>query len=413
MTSIAKYQFIGLLFCVLCFSYVLNTSIFKEGGARHLDGRQIYVAGQCWLSGQSPYDRESYTRMWDEKVAHEPHYSILQREEIGISVYPPTLGILALPSALFPSWDSAKYFLDLVNVLLLIATLSFTALLIGKTLEKSIQINMNPLWFGIGLGCLISAVPATLFLSQPALIALAGCLGALYFAQQGHVVVTSLLILLASIKPQLFILPLTYLFIMWGSWRLLGWSVAWIGGISLGFFILGGDYNPFIVLLKIKSIYESVMVNMTDNVAGLRLRGFLYQENPLSRTLLMLLGLIATVSLAWLYKQRQIGNQVLPLALPFAMTIVFLPNHLLSYNYIILFLLVASLPILNWRTVLLLLPGIILIARPGNLAYLVNALHWGNMTGMMLASLGAVYLMVTLILIIGFESHTPITHPEK
>ncbi len=173
MVNILTTQnFLGILFLIFGFSYVIWSSMLKENkmaDVRHLDGRYIYVSGACWLSGQSPYNVDAFGSVWKKHMINEQIRKEFLKDGGAVFAYPPTLGVISVPLAFF-SWNMAKHVLDFMNVLFLLLIAFFSAMLI-RDLPQT-QFHFGKIGIGIGLSCLISAIPTTLFLGQTSLIAL-------------------------------------------------------------------------------------------------------------------------------------------------------------------------------------------------------------------------------------------------
>lgn len=64
-----------------------------------------------------------------------------------------------------------------------------------------VRADFSKIGLVMGLGCLISAIPATIFVGQLSLVALAGALGAFYFSEHKKFFIAGLFVVLASVKP--------------------------------------------------------------------------------------------------------------------------------------------------------------------------------------------------------------------
>ncbi len=381
----------GILFFIGCFAYVLGTTLLSDGKARHLDGRYIYVSGATWLAGKSPYDIENFGKFWKQHMVNESARKEFLKEGGAVFAYPPTLGIISIPLALFP-WDTAKYILDFINILFLLLIAWFAAAFI-KNLPN---VKLSNIGIGTGLGCMLAAIPTTIFLGQTSLLALVGCLGAAYFLQHKKLWLAALFIVLASIKPHVSLLFVIFLLVRETNWAFLGLSSLLVGLTSMGILILGGSYNPITEMMNIMNAYTSISFNAPTNMSGLYVilgsLGFSHSTISISP----IIGLLVTLILAVTFRQSNIPNyqNLLQLVLIFALTAIFLPIHL--YDYTIFFLAMMLLVSVRWQIGILLLPSLILIARPRNL---VNLLP-NDISPVLLGSLGAIFLAITVIIML-------------
>ncbi len=385
----------GILFFLACLAYVIGTSVLTERNARHLDGRYIYVSGATWLAGKSPYDIENFGKYWKQHMVNETVRKEFLKEGGAVFAYPPTLGIISIPLALF-SWDTAKYILDAINILFLLLIAWFSALFI-KNLPN---VNLSNIGIGIGLGCLLAAIPTTIFLGQTSLLALVGCLGTAYFLQRKKLWIAALFIILASIKPHVSLLFVIFLLFRETNWTFLGLSSLFVSITSMGILMLGGSYNPITEVINIMNAYTSIEFNAPTNMSGLYVilgsLGFSHSTISISPVI----GLIATLILALLFRSNNIQakQNLLQMVLIFSLTAIFLPIHL--YDYTIFFLAMMLLVTVKWQIVILLLPSIILIARPNNLAGLL----YSDISAVLLASLGAIYLAIAVMIMLWFSN---------
>ncbi len=381
----------GILFFLACLTYAIGTSVLTERNARHLDGRYIYVSGATWLAGKSPYDIENFGKFWKQHMVNETARKEFLKEGGAVFAYPPTLGIISIPLALF-HWDTAKYILDAINILFLLLIAWFSALFI----RNIPNVKLSNIGIGMGLGCMLAAIPTTIFLGQTSLLALVGCLGAAYFLQRRKLWIAALFIILASIKPHVSLLFVIFLLFRETNWTFLGLSSLFVSITSMGILMLGGSYNPITEVINIMNAYTSISFNAPTNMSGLYVilgsLGFSHSTISISPVL----GLLATLILALIFRNNNIQTKqnLLQMVLIFSLTAIFLPIHL--YDYTIFFLAMMLLVTVRWQIGLLLLPSIILIARPNNLANLLP----NDISPVLLGSLGAIYLAIAVIIMI-------------
>ena len=82
----------------------------------------MYAGGVCWLAGQSPYDRKIFQEFWQDEILTLSNRPFKQEKQEGdldnygiMFPYPPTLGVIVIPLALF-SWDTAMSLLGFINI---------------------------------------------------------------------------------------------------------------------------------------------------------------------------------------------------------------------------------------------------------------------------------------------------------
>jgi hypothetical protein len=400
----------GVIFLVLGIAYAISPFFKEVTNGRHIDTRYYYVSGVCWLSGKCPYHSDVLIEVWKEIMKNETFRKELHGKDGGGAMHSqsPSLAIYTMPSALF-AWDTAKYYYDFMNVVFLLAIIFFLTSLI-KDLPY-VRADWGKIGLVVGLGCLISAVPATIFVGQGSLLALTGCLGAFYFSERKQFFIAGLFVVLASAKPHLSLLFIIFLFIMQRDWRFFAWSSLLVGITFLGILIMGGDLNPIPEIIVNFRNYSEYPADSNYKLPGLT---YLTADLGISRAILILLGLAIVTALAfwfrkmstapnnqetseiWVSHQKEQG--ILAMALIFSVTALFMPLH--GYDYTIFFTVVILLAVVRWNLAMWLIPGIILVARPGNLGNVLTRVTEMQVSGILLASLGVIYLTLTIAIII-------------
>lgn len=409
MITAKQKNIMGVFFLVLGIAYAISPFFKEVTNGRHIDSCQFYVHGVCWLSGKSPYDLEVYRGVWKERMENETFRPELPKAK-GAAVHPPSLAIYTMPSAFF-AWETAKYYYDFMNVVFLLAIIFFLTRLIKDL--PSTRADVGKIGIVMGLGCFISAVPATIFTGQLSLLALTGCFGAFYFSERKQLFIAGLFVVLASIKPHLTLPFIIYLFIMQRDWRFFGWSSLLVGVTFLGILIMGCDLmNPIPeILANLQSYNREGGPSSPSKMPGLT---YLTAYLGISRAILILLGLAIVTALALWFRKMSIApnNQetsetwvshkkeqgILAMALIFSVTALFMPLH--GYDYTIFFTVVILLAVVRWNLAMWLIPGIILVARPGNLGNVLTRVTEMPVPGTLLASLGVIYLTLTIAIII-------------
>jgi hypothetical protein len=166
------------------------------------DARHWYAGGVSWWRGESPYDKEGYTTKWLELYAQSP----FQRSTF---VYPPTMAVISLPMALLP-WDLARWAFRVVSVLAFLG-LCYVTWRLMETEGQRFPLLSSKGWYLVPVGYLAS-VTQCMFQGQTALIVAFGCVLAWYAWRTERNVLLASGCSSPSIKPQISLLPLVFLF---------------------------------------------------------------------------------------------------------------------------------------------------------------------------------------------------------
>jgi hypothetical protein len=410
MLTATHKNWLGILLLMLGIAYAISP-FFKEVTIERLkDARHFYVNGVCWFSGKCPYHADVYKEVWKERMKNESFRKELGGKDGGGAgaLHPPSLAIYAMPSVFFP-WQTAKYYYDVINVIGLLAIMFFLTQLIKDL--PNVRADFSKIGLVMGLGCLISAVPATIFVGQLSLVALTGALGAFYFSEHKRFFIAGLFVVLASIKPHITLPFVIYLFIQQQSWHLFGWSSLLVGTTFLGVLIMGGDLNPIPEMMINYQTYTNYPADVASKLPGLT---YLTASLNIDRAILILLGLAVAILLAFWFRKINIISHhqnlskteegrmkeqgILAMALIFTVTALFMPLH--SYDYTIFFPVMVLLIVVRWNLAIWLIPGIISVARGGKLAAILHQVIGVSVPGILLTSLGVIYLTLTIVIII-------------
>lgn len=390
---------VALSFFAACFCYALRSGVIRTGPSRWLDTQFFYVSGLCWRNGESPYDWTVFEARWQAELHTRPR---------GPFVYPPTIGLLTIPLSLFP-WEAAKWAFDTVNICALAASLWFLSRLL--TILAGTSWRGSWPWLALGAGCLLSGVPAALFLGQTTILALAGTLGAICYWQRGHMLLSAACIVVAAFKPQLCALPLLYMLVTRGHRQvLLGFALTALAGAL----VVSLAPSAHLVDDARRSVNRHLLMPY-NRAAGFSGLSSLFAGSRLDLAPLgwATVGAAFVIGVGLLERRRSAGGAVGALlegenrssragtitiygfCLPFAATGVFMPLHL--YDYALYVAIIAALAAFKpRRLVLWYLPGLALTARPGNAQALVGLATGssGAEPAAVLASIGAVYILL-------------------
>jgi hypothetical protein len=339
--------------------------LFRDDAVRLLDARVLYAAGQCWRAGGSPYDGERFAEAWQRSFA-EPFPTTF------VFAYPPTAALVAVPMALLP-WPAGGHGLDALSLAALVGCLAAIAAALRAALGA--RASWSRIALGLALAAAPGAIPATLRLGQTGLLALLGALACLSAARAGPVALFGAGAVLASIKPQVSLLAVGLALAQAGG-RRAAWAAAAVGATALAVLAWGGGIHGAGELLAALDRYAQVSSNQGEALAGLQ---------PLLRVLGVSAGTLAPalagVAIAAVVlpgalrrapdaKPQLAAQPLVPCALAFALTALFLPLH--DYDLVVLMLPMAALVALPLRHALALAPGLLIAARPRPVASLLG-----------------------------------------
>jgi hypothetical protein len=209
-----------LAFMVLGFCYLVYSSSIKNMGMYiwDYDTRCWYSAGTCWWNGESPHDSVAYTRTWTELFGAPPNNQ-------ATFVYPPTMALLSLPLALMP-WSVAAWTFRIVNLLAFLGICYFSRQLMA-TPNKKLRISGSTGLY-VGLAAFLGSAMQGINQGQCALIVVCGCLAAWHGYQRKILWLFLIGFLVASIKPQVSMIPLLFILFS-GGWRWFGYGAGLSG----------------------------------------------------------------------------------------------------------------------------------------------------------------------------------------
>jgi hypothetical protein len=167
----------------------------------------LYAAGRTWLNGFSPYDFARWNVEW---AAVRPIADIVQPMPF---VYPPHWGPIAVLLGLLP-WAVASRIWDAVNVVAYLGACAFVLTLAGGRVR---DLAAKPaVWVFLAIATLNVAVRQSVFQGQLTIVPLLGIAGAFWAWREKRTMYLVLFASIASLKPQLALLPLLYLFLNGG-----------------------------------------------------------------------------------------------------------------------------------------------------------------------------------------------------
>ena len=379
-----------VLFVGLCLLYTLKSGFLTGSPARSLDSQWLYVSGICFHNHVSPYNIETFNDTWRLALPHEP---------LSPFVYLPTVALLMLPISFLP-WHVARVVFDLVNV----ATLVGIIVLVNR-LFRCLGLVQWPRFlacFGLGIGLLVSGVPAVLLLGQTTLFGVLGVLAALVAVYERRPVLLCLGLVLCTFKPQVAVIPLAFMVAATNARERRRFLIPALVAMIVCFAPLlliprAGLIDDVRASLRGYQVFAS---NRPPKVNGL---ASLFPSGPLaSAGLWAAAGVIASVLLGWRQRLRGSRPGSSPASGPSAnaviMTLALVGAAMQLHTYdsaLYLPLVALAVNTTSWGLTLGLLPGLVLIGRTPNVVSVLKSLGAsGAWVEPRVATLGALYVFV-------------------
>ena len=225
---------------------VLTVSVFAmiafgllgigRGGEAFADVRYWYVAAKAWLAGLNPYDHNVF-----QTLATESGLGDLMP-----FAYPPQSFAIGIYLAAFP-FKIAQLVWTITNVIAVIL-LSFFGVQLLKSRETNTEVECSRLARWI-IPAIIIGNPFTahvLWTGQTAMVICVVLIGSWQLAYNGKPLLSGVLLGFASIKPQLSVLVILWLFLE-GQWRTL---------LTAGISMLAFSAVPILVVSPSKILSE-------------------------------------------------------------------------------------------------------------------------------------------------------------
>ncbi|MFT3928573.1 MAG: glycosyltransferase family 87 protein [Myxococcales bacterium] len=293
----------------------------------------VYAAGRAWAHGFSPYDIPRWHAEWAFVVPSWAH----GQPPPGPFVYPPHWALLAAPLGVLP-WPLACRIWDLVNVV----SYGLTCLLAVRMVQRLAPRTPEVLiWAFVALTGLNGAVRWCLYECQLSLLPLLGVCAAFWAREEKRSGLLVLSVFVASLKPQICLLPLLFLLLdgshkpvlQAGAAALL---VSVIGLIPSGLSVFPEQFrHAYDLHLGMDFMKPSEFYNVSPLLAG-------FAPHRLPLLMGPLLGMVAVVALVlakrWLATHAEVPahadgarslllNPLWQLCLLAALEIAFTPQH--------------------------------------------------------------------------------------
>lgn len=292
------------------------------------DSSFLYAAGRTWLSGFSPYDFERWNAEW---AAVRPIADIVQPMPF---VYPPHWGPIGALLAMVP-WPVASRLWDGINVLAYVGACVFSIKLLTGDVRQLLA-TTPAVWVFLAVATLNVAVRQSIFQGQLTIVPLLGVVGAFWawhHRRLGWLIVFGYL---ASLKPQLGLLPLLYIFLN-GGHKGISLAALAAGGVAVLSMLPSGLEHVHADLSHVMTLHAQLEFNQPDqyfNVPALAAR---YLPEQLVMTVGPVLAIVLVIVMT-VMRRRQLASAVLhdPLwqaSIVMAVTGALMPLH--AYDLVI------------------------------------------------------------------------------
>jgi hypothetical protein len=175
----------------------------------------FYVAGRCWLHGESPYNAQAWERNFREAAARWPE--VRTRTWYGVTsafAYPPVLAVLVAPWSLLPYPLAEKALLLLNGAAWLVTCFALATF----ACDRKNPWKYPELWLFAGLaGFATQSVPQSLWFGNFGPLVFAAGVTALYAWRRRRLTLLAVAVIFAAVKPQGTAIILAYLFFAGGA----------------------------------------------------------------------------------------------------------------------------------------------------------------------------------------------------
>ncbi len=344
------------------------------GGARRVDARTLLLSGSVFMDGGSPYDPGALNEAWVQEYGEA-------RPSHKLFVYPPT--ILAVLGPLAAVGSFGFVLLDALNAVAL-------GLLLWAVWRKGAQLGLSTLrrWLAVLLVSLTGGIGASLLLGQVGLWSIAPLAWMMPTGKTSLPFgLRVLCITAAALKPTIALPFIAY-------WLLTDTAALFVaGGLSLAVsvWVAATTSGPAMLSEWLTSLrmYSAEAVNLPDKLVSLQhvLAGVLPEGALRSFPAVAALGGLL-VGLQGRLRGVRSGHFILLTAL----LLCFMPLH--PYDLAVVAVLAGLAPMLGWSSLLWYAPALILLMRSSAVARVGQVLSDAPLDANLLASLGAVMMIV-------------------
>lgn len=208
--SLRRGVVIAAFVIAIAFVVLTSTVRHRDDFLFDHDSRFWFVAGQCWWAGQSPYSHETFLQTWTASFGEPPRFR-------SAFVYPGSLLPLSLLLGAL-EWDTARFVMRALNFLSLGG-----CLWLMRRVARADHDGPVPPWrdVWVAAAAVVPGVGLTIFQGQLSLVVTFGICAAWVALRERQNVLFVVGVLLASIKPQLAIVALLFLFVWFRDRRTL------------------------------------------------------------------------------------------------------------------------------------------------------------------------------------------------
>jgi hypothetical protein len=347
--------------------YAVHSGLLNESPVRFLDSQWIYVSGVTFARGESPYDLNTFERVWR---AHLPNPPLNCPFAYFPTILCPAAALSRLP------WSIARYVIDAINVCMLTIVVGLAVSLADAgDCKRSDHDSDYPARSVLlaGLGCFVSGVPAVLLLGQTTFFGIAGAMGAVLSTRGRRPGWMAFSLLLCTFKPQIALLPLTYLLFSGHARFVLRslWLTILCGAVALIVLSRRNLIRDFADSIRGYQAYSSNRPPQVSGIASL-FGGF---HGPLADSLTWtFVGVVATaVSARWIVRTRCPVLGAAAITLTYALTGAFVQLH--PYDYALYLPVIALATALRGRMpAILWTMALLMVARAPNVLSLLQGL---------------------------------------
>lgn len=377
-----------------CFAAMALLTVLRgfapTGPARHLDGQIMFIAGHCLARGSSPYDLAVFSALWSE------HFGAPRWESMFFP-YPVTMFPFVYPLSFF-DWETARTVIDTANLVAL-GAIFWTIVIWAR--ERSADQPRWLVWAALALAASCGAVSGVLTTGQSSLVAMAGVSWAAVLARKRErSLLLGVAVLVASIKPQMTLVPILAILAYSSRRQFVTTVLTMFCGVFALLWITGWQAVPqFIDMLH---AYREVASNQGPQLVG---AGFLASRMGLSMPVWVapLVSALTTALFLWIpwktanplraMRQARLSpglNDFTTSGIALCSSF-WMPLH--KYDLVISMLPLALIVFQPRWLIVLMLPGLLAIARPDLVASSVG--H--TVDAPLVASLAMLYCMGAVI----------------
>jgi hypothetical protein len=393
--------------------------IFSKPNLHGLDFRYIWLAGRLWIQRENPYDN----LVFGDTYKHFFGFNRLSDNGSPWS-YPPTWAPISMFFGSF-SFEQAEILWRGITLLLLIGIVILTALWLNA---KGFQISLKDarVWLGASYLFLLQSTSFTISIGQTSILFTFGVVLLLYAASRRNLLLTSISVYFLLLKPQLALVILITL-IIGSSYRIVIWGMVLTFFALILSFARSGVTQTISGFLVNLSLYSRDILNLPPDLTGVINLVDYYMSIELNSKILMIPAMLIGVGCGLIMRRSQIsfwGNRRVNTEHPdllflyyfilmIAITGFLMPLHI--YDFIIYgpaMIVSLFLPI---RQTLLLMPGLLLIFRPSNLAEKIQFYHpdsTSSAPGSLIASTSALFLLIGITILLAAHLRTSVVHNE-